>query len=119
MDCYFHTKEGTIWRFSGDCAVRNWRKHNTHEQDYSCDSTPEEIEAVEVHFNILNASHYACSLCGRETEIVTQSLMRVALGHLERYHLAVEQPFLVISNEKNPHFTTKAHGELMIREIGA
>ena len=119
MDCYYHTKEGAILRYSGDCAVTNWHKHNTHEQDYSCDTTPKEIEAVEVHFDISNASCYACSLCGRQIEIVTASLMRVALGHLERCHLAVEQPYLVRSIGKDPHFTTKAYGELMIHKIEA
>ena len=54
MDCYYHTKEGKIWRYSGMCQrFTNWHPHNTQEQDYLNHSAPvENYEAVVLHFNL-------------------------------------------------------------------
>ena len=121
MDCYYHSREEKIWRYSGTCQrSKNWHLHNTQEQDYLSHSAPvENYEAVVLHFESSNASHYACSLCGREEEKTAQKLMIVALTHIQRHHLAVSQPFLIRSKGLMPNFTSEAHGELTIHEMGA
>ena len=120
MDCYYHSREGEISRYSGTCERSNWYQYDKQEQDYLSHSAPvENYKAVVLQFESLNASHYACSLCGREEEKTAQKLMIVALTHIQRHHLAVSQPFLIRSKGLMPHFTSEAHGELTIHEMGA